>query len=64
MNVQSQVLFDTLFQTYSQMSKSSKRDKISLLKEWVGSELPKNIWKNTKIYIYNYNTKTNENTED
>ena len=40
------------------MSKSSTKEKVALLKEWVGSELPKNTWKNTKIFIYNYNTKT------
>lgn len=36
------------------MSKSTIRNKVAMLKEWKGSELPKNIYKNTKIYIYNY----------
>jgi hypothetical protein len=35
------------------MSKSSNKEKVALLKEWVGSELPKNIFKQTKTYIYN-----------
>jgi hypothetical protein len=43
-----------LSQTLLLMSKSSNQSKIALIKEWRGSELPKNIWKNTKVYIYNY----------
>jgi hypothetical protein len=64
MNALFQVLLGMLFQTLPQMSKSSVRERVALLKEWKGSELPKNIWRNTKIYLYNYNTKNNEKTED
>ena len=39
-------------QTLLLMSKSSNRDKVTLLKEGKGSELPKNIYKQTKIFIY------------
>ena len=42
------------------MSRSTTRSKVELLKEWKGSELPRNIWKHTKIYIYNYYEKKNQ----
>ena len=36
------------------MSRSSARERISLLKEWYGSEREKNLFKSIKVYIYNY----------
>ncbi len=36
------------------MSRSSVKYRISVLKEWNGSERQKNLWKSIKVYIYNY----------
>ena len=36
------------------MSRNSARNRISLLKEWYGSERQKNLFKSIKVYIYNY----------
>ena len=35
------------------MSKSSNKEKVALLKEWIGSELHRNLFKSIKTYIYN-----------
>jgi len=39
------------------MSNSSTKDKVQLLKEWLGSERTRNVF---KIKKYNYKPKTNE----
>ena len=36
------------------MSRNSQKERISTLKEWMGSELTKNLFKSIKVHIYNY----------
>lgn len=37
------------------MSKSNTRLKVGVLKEWIGSEKPKNKYKSIRIFIYELN---------
>ena len=36
---------------------SNVRERISALKEWLGSELPRNLFKSIKVYKTNYKPK-------